>query len=269
MGFLVTRAKLIGVYATELVRQGLPPSTGPIEREAVFILDGVGGFQFMPLLIRRVIREENWPLGTIWYRWQCGLPVEIWTDLMWHSRNRRQAECLADRISRFRENHPSARIHIVAYSGGCGVAVFACEKLQSRALVDTMVLACPAISPTYNLAPALRAVTRCYALFSGRDNVILGLGTTVFGTVDRRFTRAAGMTGFTRPGDLSVVEAREYEKLRQIEWSPALRKYGHRGGHTGWANLPFLREHLMPLLRGEPKLPLRECISKETSCRSA
>lgn len=258
MGFLVTRAKLIAVYTAELLRHGLPEAVGPVDREAIWILDGVGGFQFMPLLIRRVIREENWPIGTLWYRWQCGLPVEIWTDLMWHSRNRRQAKCLADSILRFRENHPAARVHIVAYSGGCGIAVFACEKLAPHAAVDTMVLACPAISPTYNLAPALRAVNRCYALISRRDNVILGAGTTVFGTVDRRFTCAAGMTGFLRPRDLGAAEAAEYDKLRQIEWSADLRRYGHRGGHTGWANLPFLREHLLPLLRGEPKLPLRE-----------
>lgn len=257
MGFLATRATLIATYTVELFRQGLPESVGPVEREAVLILDGVGGFQFMPLLIRRVVREENWPLGTLWYRWQCGLPVEIWTDLMWHSRNRRQAECLAGIITRFRDQHPHSRIHLVAYSGGCGIAAFTCERLAPLRMVDTMVLACPAISPTYNLAPALRAVNRCYALVSRRDNVILGAGTTVFGTVDRRFTCAAGMAGFRLPPGLSASDAAEYEKLKEIEWTPELRKFGHRGGHTGWANLPFLREHLLPLLRGEPRLLVR------------
>lgn len=258
MGFLLTRASLIATYSVELCRQGLPEALGPVEREAVFILDGVGGFQFMPLLIRRVLREQGQPIGSIMFRWQFGLPGEIWTDLMWRSRNERQAGRLADRIAAYRHANPEARLHVVGYSGGSGIAVWACERLAPAAGVETLVLACPALSPTYNLGPALRNVRRCYALVSRRDRWILGAGTTAFGTVDRRFTSAAGRRGFCRPVALTAEDETAYGRLRQIEWTPALRELGHRGGHDGWASLRFLREHLIPLLHGAPRLEARE-----------
>ena len=254
MGFLADRATVIAAYAVELYRQGLPAQAGNIENEVVFILDGVGGFQFTPLLIRRVFRDIQEAPGTVMFRWQFGLPGEIWTDLMWASRNRRKARELSLTIAGFRATNKSARIHVVAFSGGCGLAVWACEGLQER-LVDTLVLAAPAVHPEYNMAAALRTVERCYALVSPRDRWILGLGTTLFGTTDRRFSSSAGRLGFRRPAGLSSADSAAYDRLHEIRWSPELRSFGHSGGHTGWAQPEFLREHLLPLLRGTPRLP--------------
>ena len=264
MGPVLTRASLVTRYALELVRQGLPERTGPMEREVIFILDGVGGFQFVPLLIRRMLQDAGSHLGTIMYRWQFGLPVEIWTDLMWRSRNEKKAAEFAARLADFRAEHPSARIHLVAYSGGCGIAAWACERLTGPAAIETLVLACPALSCTYNLAPALRKVERCYALVSRKDRWILGAGTSVFGTVDRRFACAAGCAGFRRPALLSPEDEAVYDRLWQIEWTAQLRSLGHHGGHAGWATLPFLREHLLALLRGEPRLDASRLTARES-----
>jgi hypothetical protein len=121
-----------------------------------------------------------------------------------------------------------------------------------------LVLACPAISPRYNLCQALHNVQRCYALVSARDRWILGLGTTVFGTTDRAFSSSAGRLGFRRPAGLSSADTAAYDRLREVRWSPELRAFGHSGGHTGWAKPTFLRAHLLPLLRGEPLLPTHE-----------
>ncbi len=258
MGFLIDRLNVIGTYFAELVRYGLPESAGATDREVVFVLDGVGGFQFVPLLIRKAFRGQDGAPGTVIFRWQFGLPGEIWTDLCWRRRNERQAGVLAEKLIAFRRAHPQTTIHIVAFSGAAGIAVWACERLGGRAKIATLVLVCPALSPEYNLGSALRSVDRCYALVSARDRWLLGVGTTVFGTTDRRYGSAAGRVGFGRPASLSDDDARAYNRLREIRWSPALIEDGNSGGHTGWARVSFLRKHLTPILRGEPLLPVHD-----------
>jgi hypothetical protein len=256
MGVLIDRASVIGTYLVELVRNGVVDRVGDVSREVVFVLDGVGGFQFVPLLLRRAWRDDPETPGTIMFRWQFGLPGEIWTDLCWRSRNLKKAAEFADLLAEFHQREPGASIHILAFSGGTGIAVWACERLSGRAPIETMVLACPAISGGYNLAAALGAVGRCYALISHRDTGILGAGTTVFGTVDRVYGSGAGQTGFLLPSDLSDRDREAYDRLGEIYWTTELRALGHRGGHTGWAQVAFLREHMLALVRGEPKLPV-------------
>ena len=256
MVFLTTRIKAILSYLIERAGNGTPECVGTPDREVLFVLDGVGGFQFAPVLVRRALRRAGSPLATILYAWQFGLPGEIWTDLMWHRRNRLMGRRLARKLLAFRRSHPETIIHLLAFSGGAGIALFACEALGSRAVVETLVLGCPAMSPSYNLGPALKAVKRCYVLVSDRDRWILGLGTRIFGTTDRRFEPAAGQLGFRMPVDLSAEDAVAYEGLGEIRWDASLRQAGHRGGHTAWVASGFLRKHLLPLLRGEPLLPV-------------
>ncbi len=256
MGFFVDRVAIVAQCMTERFRYGLPEVVGPVEQEVLFILDGVGGFQFGPLLVRRALREQHSSMATVFYDWQFGLTGEIWTDLVWLRRNRLMAARLARKLLAFRRAHPRTVIHLLAFSGGAGIALFACERLSGRRVIETLALAGPAVSPQYNLAPALQAVRRCYALVSRRDRWILGIGTRVFGTTDRKYSPSAGMLGFSMPAGLSQEDLEAYQRCREIRWSPSLRRDGHRGGHTAWVSLPFLRNHLLPILRGEPRLPV-------------
>jgi len=258
LGFFTNRVNVIAQHLVERVRHGTVELVGKVDREVLFILDGVGGFQIAPLIIRRVFRNQATPPATVLYNWQFGLVGEIWSDLMWLRRNRVMGARLARKMLAFRRDHPTTTIHLAAFSGGAGIAVFACEQLRRRRIVGTLALLCPALSPGYNLAPALHAVERCYALISRRDRLILGLGTTLFGTTDRRFTSAAGLAGFRLPPDLSAQDNAAYQRLREIYWSPDLRNLGHPGGHTGWVSPQFLGRHLIPILRGEPLLPVHE-----------
>ncbi len=258
MGFLTTRIRAIALYLSDRVRYGLPEFEGCLDEDIVFVLDGVGGFQFVPLFVRRALREANCSIGTVAYDWQFGLTGEIWTDLMWLRRNRLMGAKLARKLLACRRRYPAARIHLYACSGGAGIALFACEHLRGRPVVETMILACPAVSPAYNLAPALRAVQRCYALVSHRDRWILGTGTRIFGTVDRKFGSAAGRVGFLLPPDLSAEDRALYQRLGEIRWSSDLRAEGHHGGHTGWPMPRFLQRHLVPMLLGQPLLPVNQ-----------
>ena len=258
MGFLTTRISAVSTYLVERVRRGVPMCLGSPDREVLVILDGVGGFQFAPLLVRRALREEGSSLATIVFAWQCCLPGEIWTDLCWYRRNRVMGVHLARKLLALRRAHPGTIIHLLAFSGGAGIAVFACEALAGRKIIESLVLPCPALSPDYNLGPALAAVERCYALVSSGDKWILGLGTRIFGTTDRRFVDAAGRVGFRPVARLSGPHRRAYERLLEIHWTPSLEQEGHRGGHTAWAAVSFLRQHLLPILRGQPLLPARK-----------
>ncbi len=259
MGVIFNRVRVITTYLSERSRYGLPEAAGPLDREVLFLLDGVGGLQAGPLMVRRALRNTDaGTLGTILFTWQYGVPGEIWTDLMWLRRNRVMGAKLAAKLLAFRRTHPKTVIHVVAFSGGAGIAVFACERLRGPRLIETLILACPALSPAYNLGPALQAVERCYALVSHRDTWILGFGTGIFGTVDRCFSSAAGQLGFRIPVGISPEDACAYERLREIRWSPVLGQVGHHGGHTGWAGTAFLRRFLPEMLRGEVSVPLHK-----------
>ena len=254
MSFLGDRIALVGTYFIDLLRRGIPKTEGPLDREVVFIVDGVGGFQAVPILLRRAWRGREDVPGTIAVRWQFGVPGEIWTDLFWRSRNERKAAEFAEEIVAFGVEHPGATIHVLAYSAGAAIAVWACECLGDGLQIETLVLACPALSPTYNLGPALRSAKRCYALVSERDRVILGFGTRLFGTMDRRYVSAAGRMRFCKARSLSAEDVGAYDRLQEIRWTPQLRAVGNSGGHSGFASVPFVREHMLAILRGEPKL---------------
>lgn len=258
MNFISERIYLITRSLGELIRHGLPEFSGPLDKEVLFVVDGVGGFQFGVAAVRIVFREDNIPMGTVFYKWQFGVVGEIWTDLMWLRRNKVMGAKLARKILTFRRAHRDTTIHLLAISGGAGITVFACEYLQRRGLIDTFILAGPAISPMYNLAPALRAVNQCYALTSEKDNWILGAGTRLLGTTDRKYTSAGGMVGFKLPENVSKEDRQAYERFGEIRWEPSWKKEGHLGGHVSWVMTDFVRSHLVPILRGEPRFPVHK-----------
>ena len=84
-------------------------------------------------------------------------------------------------------------------SGGTGLVVRALEGLPEDS-VEAAVLLSPALSPGYDLSRALRAVRREMVVFwSPLDLFVLGLGTRIFGTVDRVNSVSAGLVGFRPP----------------------------------------------------------------------
>jgi hypothetical protein len=111
------------------------------------------------------------------------------------------------------------------------------------------VLLSSALSPDYNLVKALRAVHRRLTLFwSPFDVIVLGAGTTLFGTIDRRKTVSAGLVGFRKPHGLDDADGRQYDKLKQVRWSPSMATTGYLGGHVGPDSPAFLRKYVLPLL---------------------
>jgi len=81
--------------------------------------------------------------------------------------------------------------------------------------------------------------------------IILGLGTRLFGTIDRVRTVGAGLVGFKIPADdaQNANQNCAYRKLRQIRWHPRMAATGYFGGHLGPDCPLFLRKYVVPLLR--------------------
>jgi hypothetical protein len=79
---------------------------------------------------------------------------------------------------------------------------------------------------------------------------VLGLGTWVFGTVDRQRTLSAGLVGFRVPSQARDDPARRraYAKLRQVRWQPRMAATGYLGGHWGADSPWFLKKYVVPLL---------------------
>ena len=249
-GTCVARGRMAVGYVRERWRRGVSVLCGDPSKGTVFLVDGVGGLLLTPVLARVAFREANLPYATYVFDWHRGPRGEMLADLVCRRRNQRQALRLARLIRRFRRDHPGAPLHVLSYSGGAGIAVFAAEHLGRRARIDTLVLGAPALSPDYPLERALRNVQRCYAFISSRDRVFLGLGTMLLGTVDRRFGRSAGLVGFASCASTDASGKASVAKLRQIRWEPGMCADSHCGHHTGCATVPFIRNHIVPLLMG-------------------
>ena len=83
--------------------------------------------------------------------------------------------------------------------------------------------------------------------WSPLDVFVLGVGTRVFGTIDRKNAFSAGLVGFRQPEGLDESARAQYAKLKQIRWSPSMASTGYLGGHVGPDNPAFLRKYVLHL----------------------
>jgi pimeloyl-ACP methyl ester carboxylesterase len=214
----------------------------------VLLADGIGGFDLCGMGLRHAaghagltheVRVVNWGHGLgRWHR-----------DLTNVANHETKADFIAAATSEFHETHPDAPVFLIGKSGGTGVIVKTLERLPEGS-VERAVLLSSALSPRYDLSRALRSVRREMAVvWSPFDVFILGVGTHVFGTVDRVNTVSAGLVGFQKP---PAADAEQYAKLRQVKWSPLMVPTGNLGGHVGADSPAFLRKYVVPLLGDLP-----------------
>ncbi len=183
--------------------------------------------------------------------WTTGLPGGLVLNLVAFERNQREAARIAQRIARYRSDHPGRPVHLLGHSGGGGVAVLVLERLPQDVRITQALLLAPCIAPQYDLTAALRH-TRfgIVNFYSPRDVALLKVGTSVFGRIDRTYGPAAGAVGFRLPAEATASLRRLYrEKLRQVRWRPELRAAGADGSHFGWTSRRFAREYLAELIR--------------------
>ena len=165
----------------------------------------------------------------------------------WHQRSIKK---LVDRIREYRQSHPGRPIYVVGHSGGGALLVYALQNLPQDCSITGAILLGPALSPRFNLAPALRHVEQgLWNFHSPLDCFFLGLGTLLCGTFDGQHTVSGGNTGFAIPEDASPDDHAQYEtKLHQQPFRAEMLGSYNLGGHMGWTNQVFAAEWLAPIL---------------------
>ncbi|GAC1449330.1 MAG: hypothetical protein NVSMB9_33120 [Isosphaeraceae bacterium] len=229
---------------------GEPPdlSEGNHGGGLVLVADGIGGLDLCGTALRYVMGAEKLPFVVKVVPWGHGFGQ--WHADLTNSINRdAKGAQVAEEVLAFRAGNPGAPVFLVGKSGGTGVIVKALEHLPDDT-VEVAVLISSALSPSYDLTRALRAVRRELVVFwSPLDLIILGAGTRIFGTIDRIKTFSAGLVGFRPPATLNEEQRMQYLKLRQVRWSPGMASTGYLGGHVGPDSPAFLRKYVVPLLR--------------------
>ena len=230
------------------------PTTAPavdFSRTWLLHLPGIGGERTMDRRMTRGLRQGGWDGAISIYDWtehDPGLDA-----LLNHDRNLREAQKVAGQIEDRLTKDPNLEITLTSHSGGTGIGVWALEKLPEGMQVQTLVLLASALSPDYDLSKALRHVRgKAYVFYSQNDQVVLGAGTRLFGTIDGVKSEAAGLIGFRMPDG---ADKQQYEKLVQKPYDKGWIAFENIGNHVGCMSQPFAQSVLAPMLIEDLELP--------------
>jgi pimeloyl-ACP methyl ester carboxylesterase len=178
---------------------------------------------------------------------EWGRPFGTLQNLTDYEGNLAKAAEIADRIIAYQGEHSGARIDIVGYSGGGGLAVMVAEALPETASLHNVILVQAALSPDYDLTSALRRINgRLVNFYSPYDWLILGLGTELLGTIDRKEVTSAGKDGFEL--DAAVRDPELRAKVEQRRWRLEMIGSGHFGNHLGILSYYWNRRYIAPYL---------------------
>ncbi len=161
----------------------------------------------------------------------------------------REARRLAEFIVRRRSRRPRAPIYLVGYSCGGYLAVRALELLPREVKVEAAGLLAAAIDPKRDLRTAQSHLDGPMVITSSvLDWLIVGIGTLVFGTGDRKHALSVGMVGWRGPaaGKRRCRSLGDGARIVEISWRPSFVRLGHLGGHFSVAAAPFIQRRFAP-----------------------
>jgi hypothetical protein len=178
------------------------------------------------------------------------IEIDDWTsswfavgNLECQDRNRDKAVQIADELMRYKNAYPGRPVFVIGQSGGGAMAAWIAESMHGEK-IDGIVMLAVCLSPGYELDHALAKSDRGIVTFySGRDVVMLGLGTGLLRTMDGRHTWSAGMVGFDVP-----KHGRGYERLYQIPWDSKMAQAGNMGLHVTSGAEAFVAQYVAPFI---------------------
>lgn len=237
---------IVALPAICAAAEEVKPATRPIadaNKPWILHIPGIGGESPIDATMIAGLRDAGFK-GDIevlpWVK-KPGLPA-----LLAYEQNRQEAAKAAEQITRQFRAAPDAPIVLTSHSAGGAIAVWALEDLPEDVVVESVLLLLPALSPTYDLTRALSHVRgRAYVFSSPHDFMVLGAGTKVFGTMDGKRVRSAGMVGFDRPPG---ADEKQYQKIELHPYDPAWMKLANIGDHIGVMSRPFSSKVLAPLV---------------------
>lgn len=222
-----------------------------LEQGLVIILPGIEGRSFFNLAILHGLLDTGAPYAMEIVDWTTGNKFLTLYHLRAWRRNRKIAQQLAARIVDYQREYPGRPVWIVGHSGGGGMALLTAAALPDGHRLTGLILLAAAVSPQFDLEPALHKVERgIWSFHSWLDCLFVGIGTTLAGTLDGWHLPSAGMIGFWRkstkenrgtPSDAGPV-------FVQTRYHPRMMKTFHLGGHFGCAHRVFVSEFLGPIL---------------------
>ncbi|MBN1554326.1 MAG: hypothetical protein JXA11_06245 [Phycisphaerae bacterium] len=175
-----------------------------------------------------------WRWHGAWRAWLV-LPA-----IMDHRMLENQAQRLADCITEEKRAHPDLPIRLMGYSCGAYIATRALELLPDDVQVESVATLAGAINPWRDLRPACRHVRGAFVVSSCVfDVVIVGLGTLIFGTADRKHVPSQGMVGHLGPAG---------ENLVPLRWRLGMIPTGNIGGHFAAAATNYIARLVAPMM---------------------
>lgn len=210
-------------------------------RGLALILGGIEGPSLAQHSMAAGLPRGRWRGAVRIQRWNAGVPlVRCALNLMSRKQHERASDDLVSSVMDHRAKYPNTPIVILAVSGGCWIVARALEKLGQENKVEAVVLLAPAISRGHDMSAALcGSGAGILVVRSPFDIVLLGLGTSLLGTSDRRFGWSAGNGGFEAA----------YEGLRERVWRSADIRHGYFGSHCTAIALRFIAREVTPWLR--------------------
>ena len=161
-------------------------------------------------------------------------------NLRSQQRNRQKAYEIADRITTYQLTYPGRPVILVGQSGGGAMALWTAEAMPTGHKVDGIVLLAATLSPGYDVGPALANTRRgIVSYYSSRDWIMLGLGTTIAGTMDGEHSQSAGRVGFEKA----------YDKLYQVPWTSGMAQSGNYGVHVTSGSTDFVAAYVVPFIK--------------------
>lgn len=223
------------------------PTARQAERGLVWLLPGIEGRPWRLSWAHAAFRDAGVDSEIRVFDWGW-LPFDPLRNLTDYEGNLEKAAGIADQIVAYRQQHREGPIDLVGYSGGGGLAIMVAEALPEDLRLRNVILAQPALSPDYDLTPALSHIDGKLVNFhSPYDWLMLGIGTTLFGTMDRKEVASAGKVGFDL--ELAARDSALRQKVEQRGWKAEMIGSGHFGNHLSilsyWWNKRYLAPYLL------------------------
>ena len=218
---------------------------GDLDRGLVIVLTGIEGRSMFNEDICQGLAGGGVPYAIQLYDWTSNyIPtVNLWRE----SHNHAVAGEISHMIVRYKSAYPNRPVILVGQSGGAAMAVWAAESLPPGENVDGVILIAASLSPQYMLDVALsKSRHGIVNFYSPKDWVLLGIGTTMAGTMDGEHTSSAGKNGFEVPEE--GARPGVYRKFFQISWTKEMSATGYTGSHLSSGATRFVARYIAPFV---------------------